>query len=171
VEGTEGTATEFATRGVGNCLGSRGAARISLRTHCVLRSSRGGRVAKKATYPVARLEPAVLIRAGAHRAGASTRRSLLQKCSVRGAARIRTGDGGFAVLCLTTWPRRLKKNETGRLRAAVRGDSPSRKSGKPDSNRRPPPWQGGALPTELFPQHSRQIRETGRLLRRQDWKS
>ena len=28
---------------------------------------------------------------------------------------------------------------------------PSRKSGKPDSNRRPPPWQGGALPTELFP--------------------
>lgn len=25
---------------------------------------------------------------------------------VRGAARIRTGDKGFAVLCLTTWPRR-----------------------------------------------------------------
>ena len=25
-------------------------------------------------------------------------------------------------------------------------------SGKPDSNRRPQPWQGCALPTELFPQ-------------------
>ena len=25
-------------------------------------------------------------------------------------------------------------------------------SGKPDSNRRPSPWQGDALPTELFPQ-------------------
>ena len=27
----------------------------------------------------------------------------------RGAARIRTGDKGFAVLCLTTWPRRLSR--------------------------------------------------------------
>ena len=28
----------------------------------------------------------------------------------RGAARIRTGDKGFAVLCLTTWPRRLSSD-------------------------------------------------------------
>jgi hypothetical protein len=30
----------------------------------------------------------------------------LETCVTRGAARIRTGDRGFAVLCLTTWPRR-----------------------------------------------------------------
>ncbi len=28
------------------------------------------------------------------------------------------------------------------------------KSGKRDSNSRPQPWQGCALPTELFPQHN-----------------
>ena len=128
---------------------------------------------------------------------------------LRGAARIRTGDRGFAVLCLTTWPRRLdggngakshncgydaEEGGLGRPRTintrARRSLEPSadgpvlaepsmcgfaagrpssklrfralpadymplptapRKSGKPDSNRRPPPWQGGALPTELFP--------------------
>ncbi len=43
------------------------------------------------------------------------------------------GDKGFADLCLTTWLSRLKK------------------SGKRDSNSRRLPWQGSALPTELFP--------------------
>ncbi len=33
---------------------------------------------------------------------------MLTSTSCRGAARIRTGDKGFAVLCLTTWPRRRK---------------------------------------------------------------
>ena len=127
---------------------------------------------------------------------------------LRGAARIRTGDRGFAVLCLTTWPRRLEGwngaksgdcchdvkeaptaeepstpvpvvsfepssngpalaepstcpipagRPSSKLRfQALRADytpltTAPRKSGKPDSNRRPPPWQGGALPTELFP--------------------
>ena len=58
------------------------------------------------------------------------------------------GNKGFAGLCLTAWLRRLKKEG---LR--VLSDEPTPlQSGKPDSNRRPPPWQGGALPTELFPQ-------------------
>ena len=65
----------------------------------------------------------------------------------RGAARIRTGDKGFAVLCLTTWPRRQKRDGGGQLRLPP----PNHESGKPDSNRRPQPWQGCALPTELFP--------------------
>ena len=30
-------------------------------------------------------------------------------------------------------------------------------SGKPGSNRRPRPWQGRALPTELFPQTNQMI--------------
>jgi hypothetical protein len=70
-----------------------------------------------------------------------------QESNPRGAARIRTGDKGFAVLCLTTWPRRRS------AKGSSAGDrvAPPRESGKPDSNRRPPPWQGGALPTELFP--------------------
>jgi hypothetical protein len=70
-----------------------------------------------------------------------------QQCSSRGAARIRTGDKGFAVLCLTTWLRR--RHEGGRASGARR--LPPSESGKPDSNRRPQPWQGCALPTELFP--------------------
>jgi hypothetical protein len=37
----------------------------------------------------------------------------------RGAARIRTGDKGFAVLCLTTWPRRQIRNGGGQLHAAA----------------------------------------------------
>ncbi len=41
-----------------------------------------------------------------------------------------------------------------RARSSLRPAEPPNdngESGKPDSNRRPPPWQGGALPTELFP--------------------
>ena len=44
----------------------------------------------------------------------------------------RTGDEGFADLCLTAWLCRLNW------------------SGKRDSNSRPPPWQGGALPLSYF---------------------
>ena len=36
----------------------------------------------------------------------------------------------------------------------------ARESGKRDSNPRPQPWQGCALPTELFPQHEESSRPT-----------
>jgi hypothetical protein len=75
----------------------------------------GGRGERRAfarcLYPSPRLEPAVLIRAGLRGGwpgepdGPDT-----EKGRVRGAARIRTGDKGFAVLCLTTWPRRRNYN-------------------------------------------------------------
>ena len=45
------------------------------------------------------------------------------------------GNEGFADLCLTTW-----------LWHQIKW------SGRRDSDSRPPPWQGGALPTELLPQ-------------------
>ena len=40
-------------------------------------------------------------------------------------------------------------------------------SGRPDSNRRPSPWQGGALPTELLPLSQRQLHPTGTVAH--DW--
>ena len=61
------------------------------------------------------------------------------------------GNKGFAGLCLTAWLRRQRKE--GLL--VLSDGLPLFQSGKPDSNRRPPPWQGGALPTELFPQEKR----------------
>jgi hypothetical protein len=51
---------------------------------------------------------------------------------VGGGTRIRTGGKGFADLCLTTWLCRHLK------------------SGRRDSNPRPPPWQGGVLPLNYF---------------------
>ncbi len=39
-----------------------------------------------------------------------------------------------------------------------RGAEGEKWSGKRDSNSRPPPWQGGALPTELFPLLNREPR-------------
>ena len=51
-----------------------------------------------------------------------------------GATRNRTGDEGFADLCLTAWLWRQFW------------------SGRRGSNPPPPPWQGGALPNELLPQ-------------------
>ena len=51
-----------------------------------------------------------------------------------GGNRIRTGDKGFADLCLTTWLCRHKIKISGRR----------------DSNPRPPPWQGGILPLNYF---------------------
>ena len=80
------------------------------------------------------------------------KRSARRTRSVRGAARIRTGDKGFAVLCLTTWPRRQKRVGGGQRKLPP----PDHESGKPDSNRRPQPWQGCALPTELFPHVTRE---------------
>ena len=75
-----------------------------------------------------------------------------------GQGRNRTGVRGFAGRCMTTLPpghcslrRRSKgsplagKNKT----SVVRGFK--NWSGKRDSNSRPRPWQGRALPTELFP--------------------
>jgi hypothetical protein len=52
-----------------------------------------------------------------------------------GGTRIRTGGKGFADLCLTTWLCRHLK------------------SGRRDSNPRPPPWQGGVLPLNYFRIH------------------
>ena len=51
-----------------------------------------------------------------------------------GDDRIRTGDGGFADPCLTTWPRRRRRVWSGRR----------------DLNPRPSPWQGDALPLRHF---------------------
>ena len=73
----------------------------------------------------------------------------------RGGDRNRTGVRGFAGLCLTTRPPRrcvparggqsTRRRTNGRPKAAVH------RSGRRDSNPRPPPWQGGALPTEPRP--------------------
>ena len=68
-----------------------------------------------------------------------------------GEARIRTGGEGFAGPCLTTWP--LRRYEKGRSRPAL----VLAWSGLRGSNPRPPPWQGGALPTALSPQAQRII--------------
>src|SRR5204862_91196 len=48
---------------------------------------------------------------------------------------------------------------TGRDRCVIRGIW----SGKRDSNSRPRPWQGRALPTELFPRRSRHSTEAAYL--------
>ena len=77
------------------------------------------------------------------------KKHLVRKCTrcltfTGGETRIRTGDKGFAGLCLTTWPsRHMKKAET----------NPAEKSwsGLRGSNPRPQPWQGCALPTALSP--------------------
>ena len=51
-----------------------------------------------------------------------------------GGTQIRTGDKGFADLCLTTWLCRHKDKWSGRR----------------DLNPRPSPWQGDALPLSHF---------------------
>jgi hypothetical protein len=72
-----------------------------------------------------------------------------------GAGRIRTAVGGFADPCLTTWLRRPAGNaKGGGTRRPFRREGPRASqswSGKRDSNPRLRPWQGRALPTELFP--------------------
>ncbi len=96
-----------------------------------------------------------------------------------GGGRNRTGVHGFAVRCMTTLPPRrgtrcshimlppvlyktgrpkTRKQKTSAGRYCLsrrRGLLPVQQkfwSGKRDSNSRPRPWQGRALPTELFPQ-------------------
>src|SRR5262245_53418294 len=72
-----------------------------------------------------------------------------------GGGRNRTGVHGFAGRCMTTLPPRPAKTK----RESGPGDPPSLEiwSGKRVSNSRPQPWQGCALPTELFPRFVREI--------------
>ena len=78
-----------------------------------------------------------------------------------GATRNRTGDEGFADLCLTAWLwRHIPLLCSGAPRYAFAfdihwktGEMPVFQwSGKRGSNPPPQPWQGCALPNELFPQ-------------------
>ena len=96
-----------------------------------------------------------------------------------GGGRNRTGVDGFAGRCMTTLPPRpgwtrpeqasiaLSRPDEGKIRRntkrkgrAASGNyrlSPGNWSGKRVSNSRPQPWQGCALPTELFPHGMRII--------------
>jgi hypothetical protein len=69
-----------------------------------------------------------------------------------GGGRNRTGVHGFAGRCMTTLPPRQSLMRKGKARVAAARAFPSVIwSGKRVSNSRPQPWQGCALPTELFP--------------------
>jgi hypothetical protein len=63
---------------------------------------------------------------------------------VGGATRSRTGLDGFAIRCITDLLSRQKKGKPELPFFIIW-------SGKRVSNSRPQPWQGCALPTELFP--------------------
>src|SRR5690606_32869077 len=66
-----------------------------------------------------------------------------------GAGRSRTGLNGFAIRCITALlPRQNPLAKKGEPRHPFFDKT---WSGKSVSNRRPQPWQGCALPTELFP--------------------
>ena len=65
---------------------------------------------------------------------------------------IRTRVHGFAGRCLASRPTHhecFRIHVKRRSRRVVERAAP--RSGRPDSNRRPSPWQGDALPTELRP--------------------
>ena len=68
-----------------------------------------------------------------------------------GDARIRTGGEGFAGLCLTTWPRRHPGVLSYKELIGFPTSSLRQWSGQRDSNPRPSPWQGDALPAEPCP--------------------
>ncbi len=68
---------------------------------------------------------------------------------IGGWGRIRTGVHGFAGRCITPLPPSL---QTGTVANLIQLATATNWSGKRDSNSRPQPWQGCALPTELFPQ-------------------
>ena len=76
-----------------------------------------------------------------------------------GATRNRTGDEGFADLCLTAWLWRRMVQGRGipaQLLKIGYENLPFRTrfwSGLRGSNPPPPPWQGGALPNELNPRN------------------
>ncbi len=80
-----------------------------------------------------------------------------------GLGRNRTGVRGFAVRCMTTLPpSQWLSHHQCILRCSAEKQNPGRTgvssaiwSGKRDSNSRPRPWQGRALPTELFPRGTR----------------
>ena len=91
---------------------------------------------------------------------------LNQKGKMEATVRIELTNEGFADPCLTTWQRRpLKFQKAEKVafysqRLALGGVHGQRSetrgpkvtwSGKRDSNPRPRPWQGRALPAELFP--------------------
>ena len=74
-----------------------------------------------------------------------------------GATQSRTGLDGFAIRCITALLSRQKPghDKNGKLELPILVKKHARSfnvwSGKRDSNSRPQPWQGCALPTELFP--------------------
>ena len=70
-----------------------------------------------------------------------------------GATQSRTGLTGFAIPCITDLlSRRYASCIVAKNMGKPEGLSQVIWSGKRDSNSRPIPWQGIALPTELFPQ-------------------
>ena len=72
-----------------------------------------------------------------------------------GAARSRTGLIGFAIRCITAL---LPRHDHGFSMKKGSYCFPLKNwSGKRDSNSRPIPWQGIALPTELFPHSSNSV--------------
>src|SRR5215470_16765215 len=78
-----------------------------------------------------------------------------------GGGRNRTGVDGFAGRCMATLPPRRvvdRSRLVGRKKSKCQGRAgalPERNwSGKRVSNSRPQPWQGCALPTELFPRRT-----------------
>src|ERR1700745_202496 len=76
---------------------------------------------------------------------------------VGGGGRNRTGVHGFAGRCITTLPPRPGCHHKLKGRAAKSALPRGIWSGKRVSNSRPQPWQGCALPTELFPQDSLEL--------------
>ena len=89
---------------------------------------------------------------------------LAEKRGRAGGGRNRTGVHGFAGRCMTTLPPRQEwcRETTACDHAVTAGKRKGRAlwalpeiwSGKGVSNSRPQPWQGCALPTELFPRRS-----------------
>ena len=73
-----------------------------------------------------------------------------------GGGRNRTGVYGFAIRCITILlPRRAEGLPRAKKLKGKQDAFPEIWSGKRDSNSRPIPWQGIALPTELFPQKTK----------------
>ena len=77
-----------------------------------------------------------------------------------GATRNRTGDKGFADLCLTAWLwRHLKKfiKKRNSEQATVHYSDITEWSGLRGSNPPPRPWQGRTLPNELNPHKANRL--------------
>ena len=95
--------------------------------------------------------------------------SLREHCNSGGGGRNRTGVHGFAGRCMTTLPPRPEGACREAMDAQTKGRAASRAlpceiwSGKGVSNSRPQPWQGCALPTELFPRNELRIIRSARL--------